>query len=204
MTSQNWRLGWKITVYTLLLPATHPLSFSVSPLPFLPLWSVNRRFAVSAWRTLISVGLPAFSRTRSGERADGRFVVKSGQVATCLRIYSACSNIYLDPWCQKASNWVESACFIEADLFIEVSIISVPRDPCQTRCVNQPWTVCKFTVHCEWCCSTQHLESLLSLSVHWPVSVLLINGCTNSFSTLIAKMTSTGNLRHCIVFLSRS
>lgn len=175
------------------------------PRPFLCEGSGNRRFAVSACWTLISVGLPAFSRTRSGERDDGRYVVKGGQAATCLRKYPACSNFYLEPWCQKASNWVESTgCFIEADLFIEVSVISVPKDPCQIRCVNQPWTVCKFTAHCEWCSSAQRLESLLSFSVHWPVSELLISGSTGCFSTLIERMTSTGVLRCCIVFLRRS
>lgn len=163
MTSQNWRLGWKFTAHT-LLPAltTPPSSLAISPLLFpCEVVKCEQTLCCLSVANFDQRRVSAFCRTRSGEWADGRFVVKSGQVATCLRIDSACSNIYLDLWCQNASNWVEStACFMKADLCSEMSVISVPRYPCQTWCANQPWTVCKFTVCREWCSSTQQCGSL--------------------------------------------
>ena len=81
MTSQKPRLGWRSDC------CCCSLSFSHSPPLSHPLWSVNRRFAASALPTLISTGLPAFSRTRSGERAWQPMYCQQRGGATCLRIY---------------------------------------------------------------------------------------------------------------------
>lgn len=135
----------KIAAHTLLL-ATPPPSYTPTS-PLLPLLSEVWTDALLSqlWRTLISAGLPAFSRTRSGERDDGR---RRGWGWVCVwwgwggrhlfeNIFSLSSQLP-GPSLPAASNWVESTtCFIEVGVVIEVSIISVPRYPCQTGCLRQ-------------------------------------------------------------------
>lgn len=108
------KIRLKITTRTLFfscscLPPPLSLSLCSQPPPY-SLWSVNRRFAVSAWQSLISAGggLPAFSRTRSEERDDGLRVVKSGESPPVWEYIPLALTPTWIPKAKRDSKWVES------------------------------------------------------------------------------------------------